>query len=98
MAYRLSYEAALADIKAPCCDIHAAQPLEEKLAQCRVTSTDNNTYAVMYRYVIETLLDRHKGHGDSMMQTVLSPNDIALIEKALNSYPTDEDFKIEDWQ
>ena len=54
--------------------------------------------AYRLRYVIETLLDRHKGNGDSMMQTVLSPNDIALIEKALNSYPTDEDFKIEDWQ
>ena len=98
MAYGLSYEAALADIKAPCCDIHDAQPLEEALAQCRVTSAENNTYAVMYRCVIKTLLDRHNGNGDSMMQTVLSPNDIALIEKALNSHPDDEDFRIEDWQ
>ena len=98
MAYTLNYDAVLDDIRKPCCTVHDAQPIEEKLAQCRVTSADNGTYAVMYRYVVQTLLARHNGNGDSMMQTVLSPNDIALIEKALNSHPDDEDFRIADWQ
>ena len=98
MAYGEKYEAALAAIEAPCCPTHDSQPLKEKLAQCRATSVTNGDYAVMYRYVVKTLLDRHNGNGDSMMQTVLSPNDIALIEKALNSHPDDEDFRIADWQ
>lgn len=97
MAHTLDFKEELDDIRTPCCAIHDEQPLEEKLAQCRVTSAENSTYAVMYRSVITTLLDRHNGNGDSMMQTVLSPNDIALIEKALNSHPDDEDFRIEDW-
>jgi hypothetical protein len=94
MAYALDFKKELENIKLPCCTFHDEQPLEEKLAQCRVTSAENSTYAVMYRSVLRTLLARH---GDSLLETVLSPDDIALIEKVFKAHPSDEEFDIKDW-
>ena len=40
-------------------------------------------FAVRYRNMLQTLLDRHNGKGTSMMITSLSPTDVAEIKEAL---------------
>ena len=44
---------------------------------------DNMDFAMRYRNLLQTLLDRHNGKGTSMMITALSPTDVAEIEVAL---------------
>ena len=85
----LDFASELKEIGKPCCVIHDEEPIEEKLAKCRVVNSENATYAVMYRKMLETLLDRNNGNGDSMMQTVLSPKDITDIKETLKADPYD---------
>ena len=42
---------------------------------------DNMNFAMRYRNLLQTLLDRH--NGDSLAPTILSPTDVAEIDAAL---------------
>jgi hypothetical protein len=95
----LDFASELKEIGKPCCVIHDEEPIEHKLAKCRVVNSENATYSVMYRKMLETLLDRHNGNVDSsrvsnydefrMMRTVLSPKDITDIQETLKADPYD---------
>ena len=51
---------------------------------------DNMDFAMRYRNLLQTLLDRHNGwhsgsiYGDSLAPTILSPTDVAEIDAALS--------------
>ena len=62
------------------CDRLTYDQLGEHL---RRIAGDNMDFAMRYRNLLQTLLDRHNGKGTSMMITALSPTDVAEIEAAL---------------
>ena len=62
------------------CDRLTYDQLGEPL---RRIAGDNMDFAMRYRNLLQTLLDRHNGKGTSMMITALSPTDVAEIEAAL---------------
>ena len=62
------------------CDRPTYDQLGEHL---RRIAGDNMDFAMRYRNLLQTLLDRHNGKGTSMMITALSPTDVAEIEAAL---------------
>lgn len=55
----------------------------EKLAHQRRIAGSNMDYAVIYRNMLQKLLDRHNGEADTMTLTILSPVDVTEIEEAL---------------
>ena len=63
------------------CDRPTYDQLGEHL---RRISGDNMDFAMRYRNLLQTLLDRHEGKGASMMITSLSPTDVAEIKEALD--------------
>jgi len=63
------------------CDRLTYDQLGEHL---RRVAGDNMDFAMRYRNLLQTLLDRHEGKGASMMMTVLSPTDVAEIKEALD--------------
>ena len=85
----LDFASELKEIGKPCCVPHDEEPLEHKLAKCRVSNSENATYAVMYRNMLETLLARNNGNGTSMMITNLSPTDVTDIKVVLKADPYD---------
>ena len=63
------------------CDRLTYDQLGEHL---RRVAGDNMDFAMRYRNLLQTLLDRHEGKGASMMITSLSPTDVAEIKEALD--------------
>jgi len=60
------------------CDRLTYDQLGEHL---RRIAGDNMDFAMRYRNLLQTLLDRH--NGDSLAPTILSPTDVAEIDAAL---------------
>ena len=60
------------------CDRPTYDQLGEHL---RRIAGDNMDFAMRYRNLLQTLLDRH--NGDSLALTILSPTDVAEIKEAL---------------
>ena len=54
------------------------------LANARRVSGDNMDFAMRYRNVLQALLVRHNGDGDSLALTILSPADVTEIKAALD--------------
>jgi len=63
------------------CDRLTYDQLGEHL---RRIAGDNMDFAMRYRNVLQALLDRHNGDGDSLAITILSPADVTEIKAALN--------------
>lgn len=56
---------------------------QERFDHQRRIAGDNMEFALKYRAMLEELLKRHNGDGESMMLTILSPTDVEDIQEAL---------------